>query len=298
VAQARRYFSTRQVGHAGTLDPLASGVLLLLIGEATKLSSYLTLAHKAYHATIQFGSSTDTFDADGRVVAESSSLPFSDEHLERCLNQERHRSAQIPPAHSAIKIAGKPAYSLARRGIELDLPARAVEVKHLGILERTETTLRLELQVSKGYYVRALVRDLCEALGVAGHLSALRRTESGCFSLLEANPWPVVNSPPRLLSLGEAVQRAMPYAQLTPDGELRARQGKLLDSSHFAALPAPFSNPELEPGALAWLNGAGDLVAIGTREDAAFRVQRGFNATAGAPEAAQLEPMEAKTESR
>jgi tRNA pseudouridine55 synthase len=273
VAQTRRLFHTKQVGHAGTLDPLASGVLVVLVGEATKLSAHLTLATKSYIARIEFGTSTDTLDAEGSIVEATMLAPgwLSDTALLASLDQERGRTQQVPPEYSAIKIHGRTAYSLARKGVAVELPERPVEVHDLRVLERGDTHVCVELQVSKGYYVRSLARDLSLCLGVPGHLAALQRTMSGCFSLTEAVGWPAAEPPP-LLSLGSAVRRALPYAHLTELGVVLARQGKRLGNEAFEAPPP-------DPSPVAWLDASDHLVALGgpAEEAGTFRVLRGFN---------------------
>lgn len=272
VAQARRHFRTRRVGHAGTLDPLASGVLVLLLGEATKLSNYLTAANKRYVARVVLGTSTDTLDSQGQVVAESSVPEGGVERqaLLAALQRERERELQLPPAFSAIKVDGKKAYDAARRGQTLELSPRPVRLLEAQLLERSPTELTFELEVTKGYYVRAFVRDLCEHLGIAGHLAALRRTSSGAFDLDQATPWPPGTPLPTPLTLAEAVRRSMPIATLTEEGVQRARQGKLLHTEHF-------TQPPLSPDLHAWLTPTTTLAAIGSAQGPHFRVQRGFN---------------------
>lgn len=276
VAQARRLYATRRVGHCGTLDPMASGVLVLVLGEATKLSSALTGADKGYLASIRFGSATDSLDADGHVV-ESRQLPpgwSRSAPLETALEAEASRQSQIPPQFSAIKLQGRPAYERARRGQHLELEERPVRVRQLRVEHFDDERLDLRLDVSKGYYVRSLARDLSERLGVPGHLAALRRTRSGCFSLEDACEWPT-SAPPPTLSLGEAARRALHCATLTPEGEVRARQGKPLGSKHFTP-PIGETDPGLSTE-FAWLSAAGELVAIGEHHQGdEFRVRRGF----------------------
>jgi tRNA pseudouridine55 synthase len=276
VAEARRYFGTRAVGHAGTLDPLATGVLVLLFGEACKLSSHLTADDKSYRATVRFGVHTDTLDADGRVLETRELAPdwLSPEALERALAAERARTLQVPPSVSAIQTDGQRAYDRVRRGESVELAPRRVELKALSVLALDACELRVELTVSKGYYVRAFARDLGLALGVPAHLSALRRLSSGGFTLDSATPWPPGASQPALLGVAEAAARCLPVTQLTAAGVLRARRGQRLDPS------------EATPGALdrvcVWLGPDGELVALGTSSATGeHRVTRGFeNATA------------------
>ncbi len=193
VAQARRLFGRKDLGHAGTLDPMATGVLLVLVGQACKLSGYLTASSKRYSAEITFGVGTDTLDADGKTTTEATLAPGEPSlaALEAALAAERLRSEQTPPAVSAIKVAGERAYALARKGAAPELAPRAVEVTELRLLELAGSVARCELLVSKGYYVRSLARDLGERLGFPAHLSALRRLASGSFGIEQAHAWPL-----------------------------------------------------------------------------------------------------------
>ncbi len=275
VSQARRLFGTRAVGHAGTLDPMASGVLVLLVGEATKLSSYLTLDDKEYRATIAFGRSTDTLDALGRTVDEATLDDgwLTPDRLAAALAAEGTRQEQVPPDFSAISIDGKRAHRLARSGKPVLLAPRPVAVRRLDLVERSERELICDLQVSKGYYVRALARDLGAALGVPAHLRALERRASGPFRLDEALAWPP-DKPPPLLSLRDIAHRSLRPATLTDEGAARARLGQPLSADHFSALPH-------EAAVVAWLDPAGRLVALGEPDDAGgYRVVRGFTAEA------------------
>jgi tRNA pseudouridine55 synthase len=270
VQNARRLFRTRAVGHAGTLDPMATGVLLLLFGEACKLSSYLSGADKAYRAEVRFGTSTRSLDAEGEVLDSVELSPgwLSEQELDRALLQERGRRLQVPPNVSAIQTGGERAHARVRRGEDFELPAREVELSSLELKSRTEETLELELSVSKGYYVRSLARDLGLALGVPAHLSALRRTRSGDFRIDEALAWPPDHVPP-LISVRDAATRALPVTRLEDEAVAMARQGKLLqgDQAHADRL-------ELVS---AWLSPAGDLVALGvSHADGSHRVARGF----------------------
>lgn len=270
VATARRRLGTRAIGHAGTLDPMATGVLLLLVGQATKLSSYLTLESKAYRTEIRFGRATDTLDAEGTTVAEMP-VPadaLTRERVEAALAAERLRTEQVPPAVSAIQIGGERAHRLTRRGTPPELPARPVRVESITLLELGADRLAVELQVGKGYYVRSFARDLGERLAVPAHVAALRRIRSGAFTLAEAVAWPLPDAL-QLVPVAEAARRCLPCAVLTADGEKRARLGQPVTAAGFVAEPQ-----SAEP--FAWLTPAGELVAIGSKRDGAHQVLRGF----------------------
>lgn len=279
VARARRVFGTREVGHAGTLDPMATGVLLLLFGEATKLSQFLTRDRKRYRATVSLGRATDTLDAEGRTTEEVAVAPdqLSESAIQAALATEKARRLQVPPAVSAIKVDGQRSYALARAGKAPELAEREVHVEQLLLLGRSEHELVLEVEASKGYYVRAMARDLGASLGLPAHLSALRRVASGRFELGDAVAWPLDPSVP-LLPTAEAARRALPSAVLNSAGERRARLGQALEPGDFAEVAQV---PLLET--VAWFGPAGDLVALGQeRQPAEFRVVRGFrDAAAG-----------------
>ncbi|HEY6562355.1 MAG TPA: tRNA pseudouridine(55) synthase TruB [Polyangiaceae bacterium] len=272
VGDARRLYGTRAVGHAGTLDPMASGVLVLLFGEATKLSNYLTLESKRYAARVQLGLSTTTDDAWGDVLEQRSWTEgaVTHERLEAALAAERARTAQIPPPVSAIKVAGQRAHKLVRAGQPPELEPRSVCVHELTLRGVQGAAIDLEAHVSKGYFVRALARDLGRHLGFPAHLSALRRIASGSFSIAEAHQWPPAEPLP-LLSLASAARRALPALDLTDEGELRARQGKRLLAEHFGGGELTRAS---EPGA--WFAPDGALVALGQREGDEWVVLRGF----------------------
>jgi tRNA pseudouridine55 synthase len=290
VQSARRLLRTRRVGHAGTLDPMATGVLVLLLGEATKLSEIATAADKTYIAQVRFGRATDSHDADGRTTAEAA-VDLADigaAALNQALAAERLRRLQVPPTVSAIKLQGRRAYELTRSGAPPELEARPVSVQALEIVAHDAQTLSLELRVSKGYYVRALARDLGIALGVPAHLSQLRRRVSGSFSLAEACPWPPTH-PPEPLALCAVLPRLTPVLRLTDDGVRRARAGQRLSTADFLDPP-----PETPAGSeregstttlCAWTDQNGSPIALGELDGEFFRVRRGFSAELAAPTA-------------
>lgn len=255
VARVRRLLGTRQVGHAGTLDPLASGVLVVMVGQATKLSDYLTAEDKTYVAQIAFGRSTDTLDQTGtttRVHAiEAGWLTL--ERLMQAVERERCRTSQVPPHFSAIKQDGRRSYALARAGRLVDLPPRPVKVHALEVLSVSDTILELSLKVSKGYYVRSFARDLCDSLGVAGCLSQLRRTASGCFDL--DHSCALSDATQHLLSVADAARKVLPVSHLTENGALRAMHGKKLTTTDFVTPP--------RSAVAAWFDPADRLIAIG-----------------------------------
>ena len=207
VDRVRRLYSTRRVGHAGTLDPMATGLLIILVGKACKASQYLMSQEKEYVATVKFGENTDSQDADGEVVE---TIPLPDG-----LDAEKIRAAmkgmlgdqyQTPPMYSAKKIAGVPLYKLARKGEEVEREPRFIRVERYDLLSWREPEADFIVKCSKGTYVRTLAYDLAKKLGTAGHLTALRRTFSGTASVADAAT---------LEALG-AMDRAARLARLVP----------------------------------------------------------------------------------
>jgi len=289
VAHVRRVLHTRSVGHAGTLDPMASGVLLILVGSCTKLSAWLTLERKRYDATLRFGVRTDTFDALGKVTSSSplppelSSLLAAVERggpacldpahpLAVALQRERMRTNQVPPLHAAIKQGGVPAYQRARRGECFDLPPRGVRVFDMTVTGASAAacTIDVSLEVSKGYYVRAWARDLGDALGVGGHLTALRRTSTGPFGIAQASGWDDGGQGwlRAMVPVAEVARAVMPQAVLTEQGARRAWQGQPLTDEDFSRPPSD--------GPSAWFAMDGTLVAVGDRARGRPAVLRGF----------------------
>ena len=227
VARLRRLARTRKVGHAGTLDPMATGVLVLGVGKATRLLAHLVLADKVYTATIRLGQATITDDAEGELVSSASAAQVTDDDVRTAVAAFVGDIEQVPSAVSAIKIAGERAYKRVREGEAVDLPARPVHVARFEPLafRRADDTLDVDVVVdcSSGTYVRALARDLGTALGVGGHLVALRRTRVGPFDLGAARTLDELAAldDPVVLPLADAVRATMPVRDLDPD-EVRA----------------------------------------------------------------------------
>jgi tRNA pseudouridine55 synthase len=185
VACVRRWSGIRRVGHAGTLDPLATGVLVLCLGQATRLSEYLMASPKQYRATILLGVETDTYDREGKVVRRSP-VNVSRAQVEAALAEFVGRIAQVPPIYSALKRAGTPLYRLARQGREVERQARPVEIYALQLVDWSPPQLTIEVTCSPGTYIRSLAHDLGQRLGCGAHLTALTRLASGEFRLDQA----------------------------------------------------------------------------------------------------------------
>jgi tRNA pseudouridine55 synthase len=175
LQRVRRALQAEKAGHAGTLDPMATGMLPLCFGQATKACGALLGKRKAYRATLRLGAATDTGDADGQVVAEAEVPDFSDVELGSVLEQLRGDRLQVPPMYSALKRDGRPLYELARRGEVVERAARAVRIEALDVVERGEREVTLQVVCSKGTYVRVLGEEIAAGLGTLGHLAGLRR---------------------------------------------------------------------------------------------------------------------------
>ena len=196
VARVRRLAGTRKVGHAGTLDPMATGVLVVGVDRATRLLGHLTLTDKSYAATVRLGVSTTTDDAEGEVVESHPTDALTEDPVRKALAAFTGEIDQVPSAVSAIKVDGKRAYARVRDGEQVDLPARRVTVHRLEVvsIDLDAATVAIEVDCSSGTYIRAIARDLGTALGVGGHLTALRRTAVGPFGV-DRRPAPSTPSP-------------------------------------------------------------------------------------------------------
>ena len=194
VARVRRLTRQRRVGHAGTLDPFATGVLLVCLGQATRVSEYLMAARKLYRARVRFGAATDTYDATGRVTLQTEHIPESREAIEEILPRFTGRILQTPPAYSALKLEGEPAYRRARRGEAVEQAPRPVEIYALRLCSWAPPDLEIEVLCGKGTYIRSLAHDLGRAAGSAAHLVALERRAVGAFTLDDAVSLPELES--------------------------------------------------------------------------------------------------------
>lgn len=229
LQKARRLFSAAKGGHTGTLDPLASGLLPLCFGEATKFSADLLDADKTYEAELQLGVVTDSGDAEGQVVA-TAPVEVGEADVLAVLPRFTGAIQQIPPMHSALKRDGRPLYELARKGIEVERAARAVTIHAIELLEFAGDKLRLRVKCSKGTYIRVLAADIGQALGCGAHLTALRRTEVADLSLLGAvtlAELEALEESARLLRLApvDALLQSLPAIEVAGEDEARFRHG-------------------------------------------------------------------------
>jgi tRNA pseudouridine55 synthase len=234
VARMRRLAGTRKVGHAGTLDPMATGVLVIGVEKATRLLGHLALTRKRYEATIRLGQSTNTDDAEGELTGTTPAASVTTEAVMTGIAPLTGEIHQIPPQVSAIKVNGQRAYKMARKGEEVDLKPRPVTIHDFTVtdIRRHDDLLDVDASItcSSGTYIRALARDLGAALGVGGHLTALRRTHVGPYDLSMARTLDQLAADCTILPIAEAVAAAFPRRDVTPD-EARA-------VAHGARLPA------------------------------------------------------------
>jgi tRNA pseudouridine55 synthase len=255
VQAVRRGTNIRRAGHTGTLDPRASGVLVVLLGPAVRLSEYVSASDKRYQAVIQLGTTTDTYDADGKTT---SNLPVNvtEEQFNTELQKFVGRIEQVPPPYSAIKIQGKKAYELARKGEEVELEPRIIDVYSLELLEWAPPEVVIDVNCSSGTYVRSLANDLGERLGCGATLTGLRRTKNGRFTLRDAVP---------LRKLNEAFMDGSWYQYLIPAADaLTDWPGIELSDEHMETIRHGHRIPA-EPGSgpkAVGISGQGELVAL------------------------------------
>ncbi len=265
VDRALRWFPRgTRVGHTGTLDPLASGVLVLCIGQATRLTEYVQKLPKTYVADVRLGARSATDDAEGPITPVPVDHAPARPEVEALLGEFIGQVAQVPPAYSAAKVAGRRAYDLARGGQEVELAARTVTIEHINLLDYQYPDARLEVHCGKGTYIRSLARDLGDRLGCGAYLAGLRRTRVGPFTPDDAVPLAADadTARARLLPLTAAVA-ALPRVTLAAEGIARLRNGQRVGLAE--AMP---------PGAeVAVLDPSGSLVAIVTTDPTGLTVR-------------------------
>ena len=238
VGRMRRLAGTRRVGHAGTLDPMATGVLVVGIGRGTRLLGHLALADKDYDATLRLGVTTTTDDAEGDVVTERDASQVTDDQLAAAISRFTGDIEQIPSAVSAIKVDGERAYKRARRGEDVQLAARPVHVARFDVVARRGDDVDVRVSCSTGTYVRALARDVGAVLGVGAHLSALRRTRVGSFTLAQAATLDDLERDLRVVALADAVAASFPRVDVSADDARRLGFGQPVEP--VGPVGAPF----------------------------------------------------------
>jgi len=269
VAKLRRVYGTRRIGHGGTLDPLATGVLPVFLGRATRAAELLAAADKQYVAGLRFGLTTDTQDVTGRVLSAAGPLPARAE-IEAVLPRFLGEQEQVPPMYSALKKNGRKLYELARQGVEVERPARTVTIRHLELLDSPAGEWALRVDCSKGTYVRTLCHDIGAALGCGAVMTSLRRTAAGAFSIEQAVPLGDIVA---AFEAGEDVGRFVlplhllfadrPALTADPEQERRVRNGAAFRTDTPAGEYRIFSE-------------AGEFLALGRCEGGEMRTIKSF----------------------
>lgn len=262
VEIVRKGTNIRRAGHTGTLDPRASGVLVILIGPAVRLSEFVSAADKRYQAIIRLGGTTDTYDADGRFTSRSTvPVNLTEEQFNEVLQRFVGEIEQTPPPYSAVRVGGRRAYEMARKGEEVELTPRKITVYHLEVLEWAPPEVVIDVHCSSGTYVRSLANDLGQALGCGAYLVGLRRTKSGRFTLRDAVPLRKLQEAfvtgtwyQYLIPAAEALAD-WPAVELSPDEVEAVKHGHRIKAA-----------PDSKPGMVRAISMAGELVAIMTLE--------------------------------
>ncbi len=273
VNKVRWALEAKKAGHAGTLDPEATGVLAVALGEATKTVPYITDALKAYSFTVRLGQATNTDDAEGEVIATSGARP-SDEEIKAALGQFIGDIMQVPPKYSAVKIDGQRAYKLAREGEEFEVEARPLWVEELVMTDRPDADhVELEMTCGKGGYVRAIARDLGAALGCYGHVERLRRIWSGPFEAEDGLSIEQIDAMAKTPELDDHIRPLeegladLPEVKCTAEGAAKLRNGN----------PGTVLPSDVEYGDECWASFEGRAVAVGRYKSGQLHPSRVFN---------------------
>mgnify|MGYP004690909625 FL=1 len=233
TARLRRVFGTRRIGHGGTLDPMATGVLPVFVGRATRAVEFFEHAEKTYETVLRLGITTDTEDMTGTVLTEEN-VSFTEEQLQETLAAFRGEILQVPPMYSALKVNGQKLCDLARKGKTVERQPRPITIHELTLVERGENTLRLRVRCSKGTYIRTLCKDIGEKLGCGGCMESLRRVAAGEYTVDEAVPLQTLldtEEPEKYLRGVDTMFRNYPAVTLTANQETRCRNGNAFSVS-------------------------------------------------------------------
>lgn len=233
TARLRRVFGTRRIGHGGTLDPMATGVLPVFVGRATRAVEFFEHAEKTYETVLRLGITTDTEDMTGTVLTEEN-VSFTEEQLQETLAAFRGEILQVPPMYSALKVNGQKLCDLARKGKTVERQPRPITIHELTLVERGENTLRLRVRCSKGTYIRTLCKDIGEKLGCGGCMESLRRVAAGEYTVDEAVPLQTLldtEKPEKYLRGVDTMFRNYPAVTLTANQETRCRNGNAFSVS-------------------------------------------------------------------
>lgn len=272
LQEVKRFLNANKAGHTGSLDPLATGLLPLCFGEATKVSALMLDDNKRYEVSIQLGIMTETGDAEGKIISERPIPYFTEQDLINCLNEFIGNISQVPPMFSALKFKGKKLYELAREGISIDRPARQISIYEINLLEMSTETIRLAVFCSKGTYIRSLAEDIGYRLETCGTVSSLRRIGAGQFNINQALSFEQIKamSPEQLINKLIAVDTPLseiPSVHLTTEQTACVKQGqtiildlsgtglvRLYNQHHFLGLGELSLNGKLSPKKLFHLN--------------------------------------------
>ena len=265
TARLRRVFNTRRIGHGGTLDPMATGVLPVFVGRGTRAVEFFEHAEKTYEATLRLGMMTDTEDVFGNVL-ETREVHISETEFSAVLQRFRGKSMQVPPMYSALKVNGQKLCDLARKGKEVERQPREIEIYRLDCLEFSGETARLLVHCSKGTYIRTLCKDIGEALGCGGCMQSLRRVTAGAYTIEEAVPLQELletGEPEKYLRAVDSMFTQHPAVTLSTKQEQRVRNGN------------SFSTP-LEPGTYRTYGENGEFLALSKVEDGVMSTIKSF----------------------
>ena len=265
TARLRRVFNTRRIGHGGTLDPMATGVLPVFVGRATRGVEFFEHAEKTYEAVLRLGLTTDTEDVTGTVLTEAP-VSATDEQIAETLEAFRGNIMQVPPMYSALKVNGQKLCDLARKGKTVERQPRPITIHELTLLERGENTLHLRVRCSKGTYIRTLCKDIGEALGCGGCMECLRRVQAGEYTIEEAVPLQELldtAEPEKYLRSVDTMFRNYPAVTLTANQEKRCRNGN------------PFS-VKMEDGTCRAYSQSGEFLMLAKVEDGAMVTIKSF----------------------
>ena len=265
TARLRRVFNTRRIGHGGTLDPMATGVLPVFVGRATRGVEFFEHAEKTYEAVLRLGLTTDTEDVTGTVLTEAP-VSATDEQIAETLEAFRGNIMQVPPMYSALKVNGQKLCDLARKGKTVERQPRPITIHELTLLERGENTLHLRVRCSKGTYIRTLCKDIGEALGCGGCMERLRRVQAGEYTIEEAVPLQELldtAEPEKYLRGVDTMFRNYPAVTLTANQEKRCRNGN------------PFS-VKMEDGTCRAYSQSGEFLMLAKVEDGAMVTIKSF----------------------
>ena len=265
TARLRRVFNTRRIGHGGTLDPMATGVLPVFVGRATRGVEFFEHAEKTYETVLRLGLTTDTEDVWGETLEERP-VAFPSEKLEEVLEAFRGEILQVPPMYSALKVNGQKLCDLARKGKEVERKPRPITIHELTLLEVTDQTLRLRVRCSKGTYIRTLCKDIGQALGCGGCMQELRRVTAGEYTIREAVPLQVLldaQNPEEYLRNVDTMFRNHPAVKLTSNQEKRCRNGNSFSVS-------------LEAGTYRAYSQSGEFLMLAKVEDGVMSTVKSF----------------------